>query len=127
METKNKNCLIVKTFEYSGISLWVDDDFDEDYDSPILKGVLRDFPKESRQTIIKGEEIEIINTNTRNRNYNCLRKYRLTNHRRRKKKEGEDNCEDMFHLGSYWCSRRTLIILEFGGFYKNWEFYLESV
>ena len=56
-----KYCLIVKSEEYSGISLWVDDDFDEDWDSPILKKVLRDFPKSSRRTIIKGETIEIIN------------------------------------------------------------------
>ena len=56
-----KYCLIVKSEEYSGISLWVDDDFDEDWDSPILKKVLRDFPKGERRKIIKGEEIEIIN------------------------------------------------------------------
>ena len=56
-----KYCLIVKSEEYSGITLFVDDDFDEDYDSPILKGVLKEFPKSSRRTIIKGEEIEIIN------------------------------------------------------------------
>ena len=61
MDDKKKYCLIVKTFEYSGISLWVDDDFDEDWDSPILKKVLRDFPKGERRTIIKGEEIDIIN------------------------------------------------------------------
>ena len=56
-----KYCLIVKTESYSGITLLVDDDFDEDWDSPILKGVLKDFPIESRRSIIKGEEIEIIN------------------------------------------------------------------
>ena len=56
-----KYCLIVKSEEYSGISLWVDDSFDEDWDSPILKKVLRDFPKSSRRTIIKGETIEVIN------------------------------------------------------------------
>ncbi len=39
----------------------VDDDFDEDFDSPILKGVLKDFPVESRRSIIKSEEIDIIN------------------------------------------------------------------
>ena len=61
METKKKYCLIVKTFEYSGISLWVDEDYDEDYDSPVLKKVLKDFPYELRRTIIKGEEIEMIN------------------------------------------------------------------
>ena len=56
-----KYCLIVKTEEYSGITLMVDDDFDEDWDSPILKGVLKDFPIESRRSIIKSEEIDIIN------------------------------------------------------------------
>ena len=56
-----KYCLIVKTEEYSGITLLVDDDFDEEWDSPILKGVLKDFPVESRRSIIKSEEIDIIN------------------------------------------------------------------
>ena len=56
-----KYVLIVKTESYSGISLWVDDDFDEEWDSPILKGVLKDFPVESRRSIIKSEEIDIIN------------------------------------------------------------------
>jgi hypothetical protein len=56
-----KYCLIVKSEEYSGISLMVDDDFDEDFDSPILKGVLKDFPVESRRSIIKSEAIDIIN------------------------------------------------------------------
>ena len=56
-----KYCMIVKTEEYSGITLLVDDDFDEDWDSPILKGVLKDFPIESRRSIIKSEEIDIIN------------------------------------------------------------------
>ena len=56
-----KYCLIVKSEEYSGITLLVDDNFDEDWDSPILKKVLRDFPKKERRTIIKGEEIDIIN------------------------------------------------------------------
>ena len=31
------------------------------FDPPTLKGVLKEFPKSSRRTIIKGEEIEIIN------------------------------------------------------------------
>ena len=56
-----KYCMVVRTESYSGITLMVDDDFDEDWDSPILKGVLKDFPIESRKSIIKGEEIEIIN------------------------------------------------------------------
>ena len=53
--------MIVKSKEYSGITLMVDDDFDEDFDSPILKGVLKDIPIESRRPIIKNEEIDIIN------------------------------------------------------------------
>ena len=53
--------MIVKTETYSGIALMVEDDFDEDFDSPILKGILRDFPIESRRPIIKNEEIDIIN------------------------------------------------------------------
>ena len=56
-----KYCLIVKSEEYSGICFWVDDSFDEDWDSPILKDVLKNFPKGERRKIIKGEEIEIIN------------------------------------------------------------------
>ena len=56
-----KYCMIVKTEEYSGITLMVEDDFNEDWDSPILKGVLKDFPIESRRSIIKSEEIDIIN------------------------------------------------------------------
>ena len=56
-----KYCMIVKTESYSGITLLVDDDFDEEWDSPILKGVLKDFPIESRRSIIKSEEIDIIN------------------------------------------------------------------
>ena len=56
-----KYVMIVKTEEYSGIELLVDNNFNEDWDSPILKGVLRDFPLESRRPIVKNEEIEIIN------------------------------------------------------------------
>ena len=56
-----KYCMIVKSEEYSGITLMVDDDFDEEWDSPILKGVLKDFPIESRRSIIKSEEIDLIN------------------------------------------------------------------
>ena len=57
-----KYCVIVKTESYYGITLMVDDDFDEDYDSPILKKVLKDFPKESRRTIFpERDEVEMIN------------------------------------------------------------------
>ena len=54
--------MIVKSEEYSGITLMVDEDFDEDWDSPILKGVLKDFPKESRMAIFpERDEVEMIN------------------------------------------------------------------
>ena len=56
-----KYCMIVKSESYYGITLMVEDDFNEDWDSPILKGVLKDFPIESRRSIIKSEEIDIIN------------------------------------------------------------------
>ena len=56
--------MIVKTEEYSGIELLIDNNFNEDWDSPFLKGVLRDFPLESRRPIIKNEEIEMINEGT---------------------------------------------------------------
>ena len=57
-----KYCMIVKTEEYSGITLMVDDDFDEDYDSLVLKKVLKDFPKESRRTILpERDEVDMIN------------------------------------------------------------------
>ena len=61
MDNMKKLCLIVNREEVYGVTLFVDEDFDEDWDSPILKKVLRDFPKSSRRTIIKGETIEIIN------------------------------------------------------------------
>ena len=61
MDNMKKLCLIVNREEVYGVTLFVDEDFDEDWDSPILKKVLRDFPKSSRRTIIKGEIIEIIN------------------------------------------------------------------
>ena len=57
-----KYCMIVKTEEYSGITLMVDDDFDEDYDSLVLKKVLKDFPKDSRRTIFpERDEVNMIN------------------------------------------------------------------
>ena len=57
-----KYCMIVKTESFYGISLMVDDDFDEDYDSLVLKKVLKDFPKESRRTIIpERDEVDMIN------------------------------------------------------------------
>ena len=57
-----KYCMIVKTDSFYGISLMDDDDFDEDYDSLVLKKVLKDFPKESRRTIFpERDEVEMIN------------------------------------------------------------------
>ena len=57
-----KYCMIVKTESYSGITLMVDDDFDEDYDSLVLKKVLKDFPKESRRIILpERDEVDMIN------------------------------------------------------------------
>ena len=57
-----KYCMIVKTESFYGISLMVDDDFDEDYDSLVLKKVLKDFPKESRRTIFpERDEVDMIN------------------------------------------------------------------
>jgi hypothetical protein len=54
--------MIVKKESYYGITLMVDDDFDEDYDSLVLKKVLKDFPKESRRTIFpERDEIDMIN------------------------------------------------------------------
>ena len=57
-----KYCIVVRTESYSGITLMVDDDFDEDYDSLVLKKVLKDFPKDSRRTIFpERDEVEMIN------------------------------------------------------------------
>jgi len=57
-----KYCMIVKTESYYGITLMVDDDFDEDYDSLVLKKLLKDFPKESRRTIFpERDEVDMIN------------------------------------------------------------------
>ena len=61
MDDKKKFCIIVYEEWVYGITFLVDEDFDEDGDSEILKGVLKNFPKGERRIIIKGEEIEIIN------------------------------------------------------------------
>ena len=55
-----KYCMIVKEEWVYGISFWVDDSFDEDGDSEILKGVLKDFPKGERRIIVGGEEIMVM-------------------------------------------------------------------
>ena len=61
MDDKKKFCMIVKEEWVYGISFLVDEDFGENGDSEILKGVLRDFPKSSRRTIIQDQEIMVIN------------------------------------------------------------------
>ena len=62
MDNMKKLCLIVNREEVYGVTLFVDEDFDEDWDSPILKKVLKDFPKESRRTIFpERDEVEMIN------------------------------------------------------------------
>ena len=59
---KKKMCLIVKSEETFGISLWVDEDFDEEHESPVMKKILRDFPKDKRKVIFpQRDEIEMEN------------------------------------------------------------------
>ena len=54
--------MIVKTESYYGITLMVDDDFDEDYDSLVLKKVLKGFINEFRRLIFaERDEIDMIN------------------------------------------------------------------
>ena len=62
MEGKKKLSLIVKSEETFGISLWVSQEFDEEYNSPVMKKLLKDFPKESRRTIFpQRDEVELMN------------------------------------------------------------------
>ena len=62
MENKKKLSLIIKRQEYYGISLWVDNDFDEEYDSDVMKKLLKDFPKSKRRVIFpQRDEVEMIN------------------------------------------------------------------
>ena len=62
MENKKKLSLIMKRQEYYGISLWVDNDFDEEYDSPVMKKLLNDFPKSKRRVISpQRDEVEMMN------------------------------------------------------------------
>ena len=59
---KKKLSLIVKSQEYFGISLWVNEDFDEEYNSPVMKKLLSDFPKDKRKVIFpQRDEVEIMN------------------------------------------------------------------
>ena len=62
MKNKKKLSLVVKNEEWYGISLWVDNNFQEDYDSPVMKKLLNDFPKSSRRKIFpKRDEVEMMN------------------------------------------------------------------
>ena len=59
---KKKMCLIVKSEETFGISLWVNQDFDEEYNSPVMKKLLKDFPKSKRKVIFpQRDEVEMMN------------------------------------------------------------------
>ena len=59
---KKKLCMIVKSEEYYGISLWVDKDFDEEYNSPVIEKIVRDFPKSKRKVFIRRyDEVDMMN------------------------------------------------------------------
>ena len=62
MKNKKKLSLIVKSQETFGISLWVNEDFDEEYNSPVMKKLLKDFPKSKRRVIFKQrDEVQMMN------------------------------------------------------------------
>jgi hypothetical protein len=62
MKGKKKLCLVVKSEETFGVSLWVDEDFDEEYNSPVIKKLLSDFPKSKRRRIFpKRDEVQMMN------------------------------------------------------------------
>ena len=59
---KKKMCLIVKSEETFGISLWVNEDFDEEHGSDVMKKLLKDFPKSKRRVIFpQRDEVEMMN------------------------------------------------------------------
>jgi hypothetical protein len=59
---KKKMCLIVKSEETFGISVWVNEDYDEEYNSPVMKKLLNDFPKSKRKVIFpQRDEVEMMN------------------------------------------------------------------
>ena len=59
---KKKMCLIVKSEETFGISLWVDENWDEEYNSPNVMKLLKDFPKSKRRVIFKQrDEVQMMN------------------------------------------------------------------
>ena len=62
MKNKKKLSLIVKSQETFGISLWVNEDFDEEYNSPVMKKLLKDFPKSKRKRIFpQRDEVQMMN------------------------------------------------------------------
>ena len=59
---RKKLSLIVKNEEYYGISLWVDENWDEEYNSPNVMKLLKDFPKSKRRVIFKQrDEVQMMN------------------------------------------------------------------
>ena len=60
METK-KYVLIVKEESIYGIEVMVDEDFDPDHNSQIIKNLVRDYPTSSRRRIMGGSEILVSN------------------------------------------------------------------
>ena len=61
-DNMKKLSLIVKSEEWYGISLYVGEDFEEEYNSPVMKKILRDFPKDKRKVIFpQRDEIEMEN------------------------------------------------------------------
>ena len=60
METK-KYVLIVKEESIYGIEIMVDQDFDPDHNSQIIKDLVRDYPTSSRRRIMGGSEILVSN------------------------------------------------------------------
>lgn len=63
MKGKKKMCLIVKSEMWYGVSLWVDKDFEEQHNSPVMEQIVKDFPKSARKMIFpRRDEIEMENT-----------------------------------------------------------------
>lgn len=60
METK-KYVLIVKEESIYGIEVMVNENFNPDHDSQIIKNLVRDFPKSSRREMMGGSEILVSN------------------------------------------------------------------
>jgi len=59
---KKKMCLIVKSEMWYGISLYVDENWDEEHNSPNVMKLLNDFPKSKRKVIFpQRDEVEIMN------------------------------------------------------------------